>query len=391
MKAWKRALLVPGWMAWALCGAGAAAADELFVDRFEGDLSAWEVSHPGAFRVIDSGDPARGGVLAMTPAQLQMRALVRGSERWSGYRVEGLVRFPTDQHNYLGFLYHYRQRSDGRIDTGSLYIKGNNSYIRFNPRRDWNPGRSLYEELRVPLEGESAIRTGEWQRFALEVVGSDCHLYVGDFAEPAITTDLFEGRAGAFGLKPRVVGGPVWVDDLRVTELEALTWQGERRPAGLGYQPERLVTRWQALGPLLATSSELEQAADPIAHTLFENGRVAKFVPFETDARGAVVTAQLVDFVGPATVGYFATTVEVDAPARFAFSSVDDTAIWVDGEFRGYGYAERYAWHDFAWNPAHESNDWVELTPGRHVVLMRVRGGRYASAGFFAALLPAVE
>jgi len=387
----------------------ARAQEVLFEERFEGDLTTWDVSNPNSIRRVDSGDPQRGNVLEMTPHDLAMRALVRGSEEWGAYRVEGMVRFPSDEQNYLGFLYHYTVhddtvhddtvhddtvhidigRADRRIDTGSLYIKGNGSYVQMNPRRDWNPGRALYPELRVPLEGESAITIGEWQRFALEVVGRDCHLYLGSFDEPAITTDLFEGERGAFGLKPRVAGGPVWVDDLRVTRIERATWQGPRRPPAPSYQPDRLVTEWLALGPLLATSAAVEGAVNATAVVVHEHGGPARFAPFETDARGAVVTARLVDFRGPATVAYFATMVEVDVPSRFALSSIDDFAVWVDGEFRGYGYAGRFAWHDFAWNDEHGTSGSVELTPGRHVILIRVRGGRYASGGFFAALLPA--
>lgn len=141
------ALLAPG---------AARAGDLLFSDGFEGRLVGWEVTDPAAIRTIDSGDPDHGRVLELAPRHAQLLALIRGSEAWGAYRVEGEVLFPDDRNNYLGIVYNYRE-SEGRADFGSLYLKGDGSYIRANPRRDWNPSRMLYEELKVDLTGADHI------------------------------------------------------------------------------------------------------------------------------------------------------------------------------------------------------------------------------------------
>lgn len=379
-----------------LTGSFAVAEDEvLFETSFEGPLEGWRLEPPEAFPVVESGDGEHRGVLEMRPHGAQTHALLPGSEQWQSYRIEGEVLFPpasegSSPHNYLGFIYHLQEREGGRIDLGSVYIKGNGSYIRANPRRDWNPARMLYEEYRTALTGDDAIVIGEWQRFAVEVDGSDFHLYVGDLDVPKVTFDLYEGTNGAAGFKPRVVGGPVWLDNLRVTRIPALRYQGPRRPEGIDYHPERLVTDWEVLGPLSRAYPEVEN--DPAAdHTLVEGGRELSWRPFETDIRGAVVTARVVDFVGPDAVAYFRTRVTTPTRAHFEISSIDDTAIWVDERFVGYGYAARFAWHDFGDNPEHATDDRVTLEPGTHTVTIRVRGGRYAAGGFFARVVKASE
>ena len=65
--------------------------------------------------------------------------------------------------------------------------KGNGSYVQANLHSDTNVGRTLYPEMRAALEGPRAIVIGAWQRFALEVVGSEAHFYVGDMSTPAMT------------------------------------------------------------------------------------------------------------------------------------------------------------------------------------------------------------
>jgi hypothetical protein len=211
---------------WAL---PAVATERLFEDDFETGLSGWEVSDPAAITIVDSEDPDHGKVLRLAPAGARLHALIRGSEEWGAYRVEGEVLFPTDEHNYLGLIYHFRE-GGRRVDLGSLYIKGNGSYIRVNPRRDWNPARMLYEEYRTALTGQDAIVIGEWQRFAAEVAGPVCHLYVGDLTTPKVTFGLYEADSGRLGFKPRVVGGPVWLDNVRVTGIGRLSYSGPRLP-----------------------------------------------------------------------------------------------------------------------------------------------------------------
>ena len=383
------------WIAKALLGlAGTGFAEgppdrELFRDDFESDLAGWEISDPAAIEIIDSGYLERGKVLEMRPAHARLHALIRGSEEWPGYRIEGLVLFPTDEHNYLGLIYNYRE-TNGRVDLGSIYIKGNGSYIRVNPRRDWNPARRMYEEYKTPLVGEDAIVVGRWQRFAAEVVGPVCHLYVGDMAEPKVTFDFYEGSSGKAGFKPRVVGGPVWLDDVRVTAIDGLSWAGPRRPEGLVYDRQRMVTDWRVLGPLTRTFEEVERSAEPGAVSVRDGGTEVRWRAFEADPRGAVLTGRVTDHLGPRSAAYFLTTIAVgpDETAALEFSTIDAMAIWVNGRFEGYSEGERYAWYDFGVNPDHPPTVYSELPlqPGTNHVLIRIRGGIYSTGGFYAAV-----
>jgi len=349
----------------------------LFSDDFESGLERWELHDPRCASLV-SVDDAHGRALELSPVSAMAHVLMKGSESWSSYRVEGELQFPVDGHSYLGWIYHLTER-DGRFDLGSVYVKGNGSYARVNPRRDWNPARNLYEEYRTPLVGERAIEIGRWTPFAVEVHGAACHLYVQDLDTPALTFEHYEGTSGRAGFKPRVVGAPVRLDNIRVTAIGGLSWRGPSLPPGTDHRPASLHTAWQVLGSLERTLPAVE------AHPRHES---AEWRALEVDPRGAVLTGRHVDFQGPRTVAYFRTTVEVpQGPgSRLEFSTIDDLALWVDGAFAGYAEHDRFAHHDFGRNPRHPPTSWIELGPGAHTVLVRVRGGRYASGGFFARL-----
>jgi hypothetical protein len=363
--------------------------DELFFDDFESGLAGWEISDPAAIRTLETGDPSHGAVLLLSPAHAKLHALIRGSDAWEGYRIEGEVLFPQDVHNYLGLIYNYARRGD-RVDLGSIYIKGNGSYVRVNPRRDWNPSRMLYEEYRTPLTGRDTIRIGEWQSFAMEVIGNICHLYVGDMTVPKVTFDYYEHAGGRVGFKPRVVGGSTWLDNVRATAIEKLTYQGARQPPGIEHRPDQLVTSWKVLGPLAGSDSGLEQSADPGSSAVIEAGVEYGWHDFDTDPRGAVVTGRVTDFQGDRTVAYFLTTIAIPEgeAGRFEFSSIDHLAFWVNGKFEGYSYRDRLAWHDFGRNPDHLPTAALPLQEGVNRVLIRARGGVYAGGGFFARVVP---
>jgi hypothetical protein len=361
---------------------------EVFRDDFESGVDRWEVSDPNGIAPFDSGDPVHGKVLRMAPSDTRVHALIRGSETWGRYRIEGDVLFPDDVHNYLGFIYNLRI-SEQRVDSGSIYIKGNGSYIRVNPRRDWNPARAMYEEFRTPLTGDDAIRIGHWQRFAAEVVGRSCHFFVGDMKTPKITFDFYEHDSGKAGFKPRVVGGPVWIDNIRVVSVTDFTYQGPRQPPGIEYRPQDLITKWWVVGPLPRNVEELEKAESHGDETYAVDGEEHQWRSFETDPRGAVVTGRVVDFVGSRTVAYFRTSVNVEVTsARLQLSTVDNLAIWVNGVFQGYLARDRFAWFDFGTNPEHPHTGWsVPLSHGTNDVVIRVRGGQYATGGFYARVV----
>jgi hypothetical protein len=54
---------------------------------------------------------------------------------------------------------------------------------------------------------------------------------------------------GEVGFKPRVVGTPVWIDNISARSIEAFSYQGPPRPLGVHYAPESMVTDWQVLVP----------------------------------------------------------------------------------------------------------------------------------------------
>ncbi len=366
----------------------AGAETVLFSDDFESGLAGWEISDSQAIRIREAEDTEHGRVLELAPAGARLHALMRGSEGWGGYRIEGEVLFPRDEQNYLGLIYHYTESGE-RANLGSIYIKGNGSYIRVNPRRDWNPARMLYEEYKTRLTGDDAIVIGRWQRFAAEVRGSACHFYVGDLEVPKVTFDFYEGTAGKAGFKPRVVGGPVWIDNLRVTAIDELSYRGPRRPLGIVYDTADAITDWQALGPLTRTHTSVETATGRV-DAVTDGGSEHRWRPFPADPRGAVISGRVTDFLGSRTVAYFRTSVEVaeGEQARLELSSLDPMAIWVDGGFEGYiERRDRFAWHDFGRNPEHpRTGGYIPLAPGVHHLLIRVRGGAYATGGFFARL-----
>jgi hypothetical protein len=358
---------------------GRAHAQERFFDDFEtGTLDGWALTGAQAIGIQPSGDPAHGNVLVLDNDGWDVFALLEDSDQWGSVRVEGQVLFPDDDHNYLGLLYNFR-RSGTRTDFGNVYIKGNGSYIRVNPHRDGNVSRILYEEYRTPLTGAAAIRVGEWQRFKLEVVGSLCHLYVGDMQTPQVTFPYYEGVAGHVGFQPRSVGFPVWLDNIRVTSIEAPAYTGPALPT-VAYQPDSLVTSWEVIGPLTAHDDAIGRGE---SHTLDQ------WRPFTADPRGAVLTGRVTQYAGERTVAYFQATVHADAPRDmiFHYSSADALVVWVNGRFRGFPPSTGYAWYDFWYNPDHEGYRLpVQLRAGANHIVVRVQGGQYATGGFFARI-----
>ncbi len=305
-----------------------------------------------------------------------IHALIRGSESWPGVRFEGEVLFPEDVNNYLGLLYNVQER-DGRMDFGNVYIKGNGSYLQVSPHRDYNVGRTLYPEGFIYLEGEDAITIGEWKPFRVEVVGSTCHVYVGDMTLPKLTFPYLELSSGALGLQPRSVGSEVWVDNVPVTGIETLTYRGPPRPARRDYDTDALLTDWEVLGPLERTRDEAARSTES------ESG----WRPYPTDERGAVVTGAVVDTHGPRSVAYFRTRVRSDrsGPAVLHLSTIDDLALWGNGRFHWFVDRGSPAWYDFWENPEHEGQRIpIDLVEGGNEIVIRVRGGVYATGGFYA-------
>jgi hypothetical protein len=355
-----------------------------FFDDFERSLAKWDLNAAHKIDVIDSGDPRFGNVLSLTPGHPRIYALVRGSEDWDNYQIEADMMFPEDGHSYMGLIYHYNETAE-RTDFGSIYIKGNGSYIRVNPRRDHNAHRTLYEEYKTPLTGQAAVEIGVWQHFKAEVMDSVCHFYVGDMTTPQVTFDALELHSGRVGFKPRVVGAPLRLDNVRVSSISQFSYSGPPKP-GVQYDPQELITNWQVIGPFHGPVVEIEEEGHFEEKTYDEAGKKYRWTDFTTDKRGCVVSGRVTQFLGNLSVAYFHTTL-VSEKARVVnlqTSTREELAFWLNGEFLGYDSPDRYAWYDFWKNEEHRgSGGTVSLRPGANSLLVRVRGGKYAAGGFY--------
>jgi hypothetical protein len=350
----------------------------LFVEDFEGDLSRWRLYGDEAVSRRLLPDLSHRGVLVLAPNG-DVHALITGSEAWPSIRFEGDFRFPSDTGTYLGVVYNFQQHG-GRTDFGVIYIKSDGSYLQVNPHRDYNVSRTIYPEYHVPLTGAAAVRIGEWHRFRIEIIGRTCHFYVGDITMPSLTFSLYEGESGSIGLQPRSVGGAVEVDNIAVTSIARFSYDGEARPGNMTYSPDSLLTQWEAVGPLPHTDDRISRSPGTGGYP---------WRGFSTDERGALITGRLVDFHGPRTVAYFRTRVEAaeDADMTLHLSSVDDLAIWINGRFHWFVPRSDAAWFDFWQNPEHRGTRIpVNLKKGENDIVVRVRGGVYASGGFYARL-----
>jgi hypothetical protein len=108
------------------------------------------------------------------------------------------------------------------------------------------------------------------------------------------------------------------------------------------------------------------------------------------DARGAVVTGRAVDYHGRRTVAYFRTSVQSlrEQSAELQVSTADDLAVWVNGKFISFVARQDAAWHDFHSNTLHAGRRVpLSLRAGSNDVVVRVRGGVYATGGFFARIV----
>ena len=368
-----------------MTGFTALVASLLFGDAFETSRPEWITSDPSFVFLVESGDVEHGRVLQLTPAaglplavlrRLFSRppgepvfALIAGSEAWGPVRIEGQVYFPEDGDSYLGFIYGYDD-SGGRADFGSVYVidKADERYVRVNPHYDWNPARALYEELRVGL-AKPAERG--WLEFAAEVVGSSCHFYVGDLATPVVTFEGYRGNGGRIGFNPRVVGAPVWLDNVRVRSIDRHTYTGPPRPQRPSLHPDGFLMDWEASGPFAEPQTE-----------------ASGWRPFSADGRGAVVSAKLAEFFGERRIVYFRIHVALDTPQRLEFASavrlvvrVNGTKVQLEGPNVGPLDFRRVAWFDFREGP----QAWIELPPGDHEVTVEIKSD-YSGVGFFARL-----
>lgn len=361
---------------------------KIFFDDFENGTDKWMFSDATRFKIINADDKEHGNVLNMIPGGEFVHALVKNSEGWNNYRVEADFLFPTNNHNYMALIYHYNQLGK-RTDLGSIYVKGNGSYIRVNPRRDYNAQRTLYEEYKTPLTGEDSITIGKWHRMKAEVIDNVCHFYVGDMSTPKVTFDLFDYTSGSVGFKPRVIGDNVWIDNVAIESITEFSYKGEPKPENIVYKPEELITDWKMIGAFYGTQREIEKDGYISNKAYYEHDKKYVWEEFETDKRGCIVSCEITDFTGGKNIAYFHTIIrsEKEQTINLHISSNEALAYWLNGEFLGYDYPLRYAWFDFWENPEHAGQSGpINLKEGENSLLIRVRGGKYAGGGFYARI-----
>jgi hypothetical protein len=357
-----------------------AGAKLVFEDDFEGGLGKWRVSDTAHVRVVDS-QTSHARVLELVPNGALVNALIPGSGKWSRVAVEGEMLFPDPGHSYLGFMWGYHE-SDGRSAYANLYVKGNGSYLQVNPHWDDNPVRAMYPEYSADLEGTARIRIGEWKRFRAELVDGTVHFSVGHPPAPQLTCALFGSEpAGELGFRPRVVGARVWIDNIRIRAIDRLSAITER-PTREGAR-DRLLTDWQVRGPLQGAVTSLELGRD-------QGTRSADWRRFSADSRGAVIAARVLDYLGPRTLAYFRTTISAETakPLTLRLATLNQAAVWLNGEFLGHVSPVESAWFDIAADASRPHVDLkLPVRTGENILVLRLRGGEYASGGFVAALL----
>jgi hypothetical protein len=180
---------------------------------------------------------------------------------------------------------------------------------------------------------------------------------------------------GDIGFQPRSVGGEVWLDNVSVTSIARFSYSGPSVPS-IPYPRDSVITRWEVAGPFAATRDAIARSP-----------RGGEWRALEADERGALVTGRVVDFHGPQSVAYFRTRVASrdSTSAVLHISSVDDLALWVNGRFAWFIPRSDAAWYDFFRVKEHSGRRIpITLAKGDNDLVFRVRGGTYASGGFFA-------
>ena len=356
---------------------------ELFCDDFEGDLSQWIYSEDSIAQLHETEDPDHKTVLKLIPSRNSHCLLMKGSDAWMGFVMEGEILFPTNEHNYFGLVYGYQDHRE-RIDFGCIYIKGNGSYIRVNPHLDGNATRTLYEEFKTSLDGDETIHQNVWIPFTAEIIGSEVHLYVGKVARPQMIFRNYEHSGGLVGMKPRFAGGECWVDQISVKALEAFSYQASSLELGANNEVDDFVTSWQSLGPFEQRVSDVEtsQSGDLIVYG--EN--TFRWEPFYSDHRGCVLAGKVCRYTTREKYAYFSTEIpaQIQRTGRLEFSSVNNLHVWVNSVYAGSIGKQQYAWYDFLNNSEHNGKGLdVVFEEGTNKILVLVEGGQYGGDGFY--------
>jgi hypothetical protein len=268
--------------------------------------------------------------------------------------------------------------------------------MRVNPWRDGNVSRLLYEEYKINLVKDQAIKIGNWHKFKLDVVNEVCHLYINNMDAPKITFELFELKAGKVGFQPRVTGGAVWIDNIKVSSLKEFSYKGKSIP-DIKYEPDSLITEWEVFGPLNKPTTVIEKEIGDYDSVIEIEGQSYTWKSFKTDKRGAIITGRITEYEGENTIAYFRTIIESEQEQMVTlhFTTTDELTLFLNGKDFGRVYSDGYvskgndwnAWYDFWENPKHSGRlVKLPLAKGKNQLVIRVRNGQFASGGFFVHL-----
>src|SRR3989304_5710917 len=86
---------------------GASYCQYIFFDDFEKNLDNWKFADSSIARLFHTNDTGHKTVLRLTPNNSTDCILLKNSENWRGFQIEGEVLFPSDQHIYFGLVYNY--------------------------------------------------------------------------------------------------------------------------------------------------------------------------------------------------------------------------------------------------------------------------------------------
>ena len=368
-------------------------------DDFENGLNNWEFFNKKTMEPIsdenfwvNSEDDEHGMVLSLPPGQLI--TLIKGSEKWSNYKIEGDVYFPKTEASLMGLIYNLniipRPKTNDeltRVEFGSVYIKCGGSYIRVNPHYDGTAGRALYDEYKTPLTGEAAVSVGEWKHFKYEIVGGACHLYVDDMEKPKVTFNGYHFISGRVGFRPRSAGSECWIDNIEINSINGLTFKSQVNSNINERNKSKLITDWMAIGPFKNRVKEIEEASTFQNRIYTVTDYKYKFDDFHTDNRGCVISGRICDFNPPdRKLAYFSTQINSDTnkAATFRFSSRSDLMIFVNGKLVGNIEKVDHIWSDFWCEDRHKPTDIeVQLKAQVNFITILVNGGKYPGCGFF--------
>lgn len=354
--------------------ANVAAAESVFVERFEDGLDRWSPSPVEKIQIVAEPE-MENSVLQLTPNPDSFaHVLLKKQPDSSRVRVEGRFLFPTEGDGYLGFIYNYQQTED-RMDFGVIYVKSNGSYIRISPHFDGNPSWRLHEQARFDLLNNRKLEVGVWYPFRLDVSGHQASLAIGDLDQPLVTFSGAPTGEGQVGLEARPGRGePVWVDDIVVSSLT-----GPPASSEFVEHPD-----WQFAGPFEA-DNEVDLTVPSLESVQWQA------VP--TDPRGMLTTGLLTQYrSGKKRWVYLRYRFNMDegqpGPTWLAASSANRLDVWFNGYFRGVVPPEQFIWTDYLVNPDRPGAR-LPLAPsvGENEIIIRVHGERFAGGGMFLSVL----